>query len=266
MKRNAVLPNFFTALSLCCGLFVIFKMNMIPPGTAVFDQVLSCVKILLAAAVFDVLDGALARAMNVKTKFGAFFDSMADAVSFAVAPSVLVLKSLSMVPGTVFSAFLTVGAVIYSVAGILRLVRYSVIAMGSSPNLGPFSGLPVPCAGVAIIAPTLLLMGESVSVSAHTHAVIATVLFFVLSYLMLSRWKFPSIKAFNMPVTSTRLLVITVALFSLLLFLALHNFPVVLLLASWGYIIFSVVTACMRLTKGGQRLMADDELEEEVEP
>jgi len=217
----------------------------------------------LIAAVFDMLDGALARAMNVKSKFGAFFDSMADAVSFGVAPSVLVLKTLSVIPGTVLSAFVTVGAMLYAVAGILRLVRFSLIAVGPSPNLGPFSGLPVTCAGVAVISPTLLLMGDSVSVSAKTHALLAGVIFFVLGYLMLSRWRFPSIKRLNVTVTSIPLLAVTVSLFSLLLFLAFHNFPAVFFLVSWGYIVLSLLLACVRLAQG-KRQEALDESDEEI--
>jgi CDP-diacylglycerol--serine O-phosphatidyltransferase len=236
-------------------------MNMISPGTAVFDQVLSSVKILLIAAVFDILDGALARAMNVKSKFGAFFDSMADAVSFGVAPSVLVLKTLSIAPGTVLSAFVTVGAMLYSVAGILRLVRFSLIAVGPSSNLGPFRGLPVTCAAFAVISPTLLLMKETFSVSEHVHALIAGGVFFVLGYLMLSRWRFPSIKRLNLTVTSIGLLALIVSLFSLLLFVAFHNFPAVLFLVSWGYVIFSLALAFVRLARG-KRSSALDESDE----
>ena len=239
-------------------------MNMISPGTAVFDQVLSSVKILLIAAVFDILDGALARAMDVKSKFGAFFDSMADAVSFGVAPSVLVLKTLSIMPGTVLSAFVTIGAMLYSVAGILRLVRFSLIAVGPAANLGPFRGLPVTCAGFAAISPTLLLTGETLSVGGHTHALIAGSVFFVLGYLMLSNWRFPSIKKLNLTVTSIGLLALIVSLFSLLLFLAFHNFPAVLVVVSWGYIVLSLFLACVRLAQGKRSSVLDEPNEQSL--
>ena len=107
MKRRVILPNILTALSLSCGLFVIFKMNMIAPGAATYQNILAATCILLAAAVFDLLDGAVARALKVESEFGGVFDCMADAVSFGVAPCIVILKTLSLEKGTLLSFFLT---------------------------------------------------------------------------------------------------------------------------------------------------------------
>jgi CDP-diacylglycerol--serine O-phosphatidyltransferase len=263
MKRQIVLPNLLTALSLCCGLFVIFKMNMIHPGTAVFEQVQYCVKILLLASVLDVLDGALARAMKVESEFGGLFDSMADSVSFGIAPSVVVLKTLSAFPGTILSWFLVAGAITYSVGGVLRLVRFSIATPSDdTENKGTFTGLPITAAAIAVVSPTLLLMSDAWQelwpATDFARSVVAIVVFFLLAYLMVSRWRFPSLKAINVRVTSLQLIVIIAGVSSIVLFLALNNFSAALFLISWGYVLVAWMIACIRLAQG-KRLAALDE-------
>lgn len=126
IKRVHLLPNVITAFGLSCGLFVIFKMTMTEVGTADYQVLAAAAGILLLAALADLLDGAVARAMKAESDFGGVFDCLADAISFGVAPSVMVLKSLSVLPGTELSFFLTTAATIYSVCGVLRLVRFNI--------------------------------------------------------------------------------------------------------------------------------------------
>lgn len=269
MKRPIVLPNLLTASSLCCGLFVIFKMNMIHPGTAVFEQVQYCVKILLAASVLDVLDGALARVMKVESEFGGLFDSMADSVSFGIAPSVVVLKTLSAVPGTLVSWLLAAGAITYSVGGVLRLVRYSTTPPAVDPeSKGMFTGLPITAASMACVSPTLLLMSEGwqelLPTSEGVRSVVAIIVFFLLAYLMVSRWRFISLKAINVRVASLSQVVVAAGATTIVLLLALNNFSAALFLISWTYVIGAWTLACVRLAQG-KRLAALDEGEEKEE-
>jgi CDP-diacylglycerol--serine O-phosphatidyltransferase len=268
MKRNVVVPNLLTACSLCCGLFVIFKMNMIHPGAAAFFQIRTAVEIILLATVLDVLDGAVARAMNVSTKFGGFFDSMADAVSFGVAPSVIVLKSLSLLPGTFLSGVLTAGAITYSLAGVLRLVRFSTTPPSEDiKEKGSFTGLPITASAMAVMSPTLLLMSDEWQawwpIDEKARAMTAVVSFFFLAYLMVSRWKFPSLKSLNVRVTSTQLM-LTLALFSsFFLIILLNSFSIVLFLVSWFYVLVAWMVAIIRLIRG-KRQAALDDTEEDV--
>src|SRR5271155_1893291 len=153
MKKVRLIPNMITAFALSCGLFAIFKVNMVESGPALFPILTICALLLLAAAFADLLDGAVARAMRAESEFGLVFDSLADAVSFGVAPSVLLLKSLSLAPGTGLSFFAVVGAMIYSICGILRLVRFSVRTTQAKGNAEEeaaqkknFTGLPIPAA------------------------------------------------------------------------------------------------------------------------
>ena len=121
MKHVHLLPNVITAFGLSCGLFVIFKMNMIETGTVSYSVLLATAGILLLACLADLLDGAVARAMKAESDFGGLFDCLSDGITFGVAPSVIILKSLSVTPKTELSFFVTTAAMIYSVCGVLRL-------------------------------------------------------------------------------------------------------------------------------------------------
>src|SRR5215204_1539550 len=135
LKKIALLPNVVTAFGLSCGLFVIFKMNMIGIGEANPQVLMAVTGILLLAAFADLLDGAIARAMKAESDFGGIFDSLADAISFGVAPSVIILKSLSVLPGTKLSFLVTTAALIFSICGVLRLVRFNVKALAAKGNV-----------------------------------------------------------------------------------------------------------------------------------
>ena len=113
IKKIALLPNVITAFGLSCGLFVIFRMNMIERGEVDLQALLQVTGILLLAAFSDLLDGAVARAIKAQSEFGGTFDTLADAISFGVAPSIIVLKSLAIVPGTSFSFLITAAAMVF---------------------------------------------------------------------------------------------------------------------------------------------------------
>lgn len=234
---------------------------------AVFDQVQYCVKILLVASVLDVLDGALARVMKVESEFGGFFDSMADSVSFGIAPSVVVLKTLSVLPGTFLAWLLTAGAITYSVGGVLRLVRYSTTPPTTDPEMkGTFTGLPITAAAMAVVSPTLFLMSDTwqelCPTSDFVRSAVAIVVFFTLAYLMVSRWRFISLKSINVRVANLRLIVGVAFLSSVILLLALNNFSIALFLVSWVYVLGAWTLACIRLAQGKRGAALDEEKEE----
>ena len=152
MRRIHLIPNIITAFGLACGLFVIFKLNMFEPGAEMFHVLNTSVLLLLVAAFADLLDGAVARAMRAESEFGFFFDALADAISFGVAPSVLLLKALSLDPGTGLSFFALLGVMLFSICGVLRLVRFNVKATEAKGNEEAiaaqkkhFTGLPIRC-------------------------------------------------------------------------------------------------------------------------
>lgn len=262
LKKIALLPNVITAFALTCGLFVIFKMNMIGIGQ-VNAQVLNAVTgILLLAAFADLLDGAIARAIKAESDFGGIFDSLADAISFGVAPSVIILKSLSLLPGTQLSFFVTISAIIYSLCGVLRLARYNVLALEAKndQNLTQirkkhFTGLPIPAAAAAAVSLNLFLFSEefnylNLSITAKSWILSFGLLF--IGYCMISRWKFPSIGTLQIRVASFRIVFLTVLAAVLIFYGILHYFALVFLVIAWSYLLIAWTIAIIRKFAGRQ--------------
>lgn len=269
MTRVPVLPNFITAIGLTCGLFVIFKINMTPVGEANLHVLTVTSVMLLLAALADLIDGAVARALRAESPFGGYFDSLADAVNFAVAPSVIVLKSLSFAPGTEFSFLLTTAAMIYTVSGVLRLVRFNVIAREAtmSPELAEsakkhFTGLPIPAAAAAVVSLNLFLVSEEFkSLFLLSEEARAWILFFamvIIGYFMVSRWKFFSLKTFHLKVASFRMVFITVIIAILLFYGILNHFPVIFFAVSWGYVILAWILSILRIIAGRRTKALED--------
>jgi CDP-diacylglycerol--serine O-phosphatidyltransferase len=239
MKKGQLLPNVITAFALTCGLFVIFKTNMIPPGQIDLHVLTLTAGLMLLAALADVLDGAVARAMHAESDFGVYFDSMSDAITFGVAPSVVVLKTFSMEPGTIFSYMLTFAAMVYSVCGVLRLVRFNLstqlakvdqnLAASDKKN---FTGLPIPAAAAAVISMNLFLLSEEFdwmfAIPLETRMWILFATLITLGYFMVSRWKFPSIKTFQIRVGSFQVVFLTVMAAVVIFYGIFHHFAVVL--------------------------------------
>lgn len=275
MKRTLILPNVVTAFSLSCGLFVIFKMCILPTGGVTYQNIMTAVAILLLAAFLDVLDGALARAMKVESEFGGVFDSLSDAVSFGVAPSVVILKSLAVDTNTMLFFFLTIGAMIFSISGVLRLVRFTV--KRNDPNITEeekasakknFTGLPIPAGAATALATTLFLKSEEAKAFyAFTDkecSIIAGCVFFVLGYFMISRWKFPSLKTLRLRVGSFQVVLLTAILAAIFLVTAVHNFAILFFCIAWGYLIISWVLSLVRVISG-RRLQALEDFEPDSE-
>ena len=242
MKKVYILPNFITAFGLACGLFVIFKVNMIEPGSCYYQVVKTSSLFLLLAAFADFIDGAIARAFNAESEFGVIFDSLADAVSFGVAPSVLLLKSLSLEQGSVLSFITATGAMVFSLCGILRLVRFSVKRNEAQTNIiemnaikKNFTGLPIPAAAAACVSMNLLFLSpliECFNFSGQTKVIILSMMMILLGYLMVSRWRFPSLKALNFRIRSFHLAFFAVVLTSFTLYGILYYFSLFFALLS----------------------------------
>jgi CDP-diacylglycerol--serine O-phosphatidyltransferase len=276
MRRQVYLiPNVITAFGLACGLFVIFKVNMIEPGSGSYHVLFTSLLLLLLAAFADLLDGAIARVIRAESEFGFVFDSLADAVSFGVAPSVLFLKSLSLEQGTGLSFFAVIGAMLYSICGILRLVRFSVKTNQAKGNLEEeaaekknFTGLPIPAAAIAAVSTNLFFVSpfakEWFNLTDTCSAMILTSIWVVLGFLMVSRWKFPSLKSLHFRVPSFQLVLMTVILAIFILYGILHFFAVMLFVVTWGYILLGVILSMIRMIAGKKsKTLEDFEPEEE---
>lgn len=261
MRQIYLIPNIITAFGLSCGLFVVFKANMTDPGAGMYELLYSSALLLLLAAFADLLDGAVARIIRAESEFGSMFDSLADAISFGVAPSVLFLKSLSLQPATGLSFFAVVGAMLYTICGVLRLVRFNVkahevqndkVAVASFKK--NFTGLPIPAAGAGAISVNLFLNSmfakDWFPISYTTQAITLTCLMVILGYLMVSKWKFPSLKTLHFRVPSFHLILLTVLLAIFILYGIFYYLPLVLLVCSVGYILIGCILTLIRIIAG----------------
>ena len=269
MKQIYLIPNIITAFALSCGLFVIFKVNMVEPGPGLFGVLNVSALLLLVAAFADLLDGAVARAIRAESEFGVVFDSLADAVSFGVAPSVLLLKVLSLEPGTWLSFYAVLGCMLYSLCGILRLVRYNVKKAEAKKDVEAqeaekkhFTGLPIPAAALSAVAANLFLFSPFAqslfSISAQTQAIILSSIMIVLGYFMVSRWKFPSAKALHVRLPSFQLVFLTVILAVFIIYGVLYFLPVMLAVVTWGYVVVAWVLSLIRVIAGRKSKTLED--------
>ncbi len=261
LKTIALLPNVVTAFGLSCGLFVIFKVNMTPVGEVNAAHLTAVTGILLLAALADLLDGAIARAMKTESDFGGIFDSLADAISFGVAPSVIILKSLSVSPGTKLSFLVTTAAIVFSLCGVLRLVRFNLSAQAAKANADlaqahkkHFTGLPIPAAAAAAISLNLFIFSPEfqsvIKLSPLTETWILSFTLLLLGYCMVNRWKFPSIKSLEIRVASFRLVVLTVLAAVLIFYGILHYFSFVFMALAWSYIVLAWTLTIIRMLAG----------------
>ncbi len=137
---------------------------------------------IIFAIVADVLDGRIARLTGATSSFGAAYDSIADVISFGVAPALLVFQwGMWQLPEIGWAL-----AFLFLVAGSIRLARFS-----STAHTSNFVGLPIP-AGAGTIALVVLISPSPVAVPAFVPVVICFVL--ALSLLMVSSLSYPSFK------------------------------------------------------------------------
>lgn len=269
LKKIYLLPNVITAFGLSCGLFVIFKMSLVQVDQVSAQTLTASAGILLLAAFADLIDGAIARVIKAESAFGGIFDSLADAISFGVAPSVIILKSFAFPSNHYLSFLLMIAATVFSLCGVLRLVRFNVSALeakGNSEltlaNQKNFTGLPIPAAAAAAVSLNLFFFSDELrsiwELSNSTRAWIIVITLLLLGYFMVSRWKFPSIKNLHIRVATFKAVIWTVVSAILLFYGLLHYFSVVFVILSCGYIAIAAVLSIIRIIAGRKSKTLED--------
>lgn len=256
IKKVFLIPNAITAFGLTCGLFVIFKTSIADPTRDLFSLLQASAVLLLVAAIADLADGAVARLIKAESEFGGQFDSLSDCVTFGVAPPLLVLKSLAWrgdAPSRLIVFFVILGTMIYSLCGVLRLVRYNIMSKETAKS-AHFTGLPITAAAAAAASSSLILVSplaeEYFYLGSDSRAIILTVVLLILGYFMVSRWKFPSIKALHFKVPSFYLVFATGIGAVLILYGILDFFAEAFFILSWLYLLISWTLSIIRLIAG----------------
>lgn len=235
--RIYVLPNLMTAGNLLCGFMAILHIvGRVQPNIG-NDRYHWAIGLILAACVFDMLDGRLARFSGQSSDFGREFDSLADIVSFGIAPALLVHD---IVLGEFEKNLGGMGwmiACVYLVCGAMRLARFNCLAATETGcSSKSFRGCPIPAAAGVIASITLFLLwvdGENREIGRWKYAL--PPLMVLLSYLMVSSIEYPSFKSLNL---RTRRSFHWVLVAIVLVAFTLQNWqwmPMVLFVAYLGY-------------------------------
>ena len=187
LSISRIIPSALTLLGLCSGATAI--------RFALTEDWRRAVVAIFCAMVFDMLDGRAARWLGADSRFGVQLDSLADLVSFGLAPAVLVYTwSLSQMGGAGWIA-----ALIFCACSALRLARFNIQAArdeGASQSHPWFTGLPTPAAACIMLLP--LLLSFEFSTPFIRIPAISLVLIGLTSVLMVSRVPTPSLKYFKL--------------------------------------------------------------------
>lgn len=185
-RLRYTVPNGFTALSLMLGVASIVTTQLGELELAAW--------FIVWCGLLDVMDGLSARLLKATSDFGAEFDSMADLVSFGVAPAVLVLNAGLQIGGIELESgqfwVLLVAIGVFALTGAMRLARFNLTS--DQPTTGWFAGVPITAAGGGMVPAIVLVLIHHPDVASllplHLYL---PVLMFVLALLMISRLRFP---------------------------------------------------------------------------
>jgi len=191
------IPNFITSLNLTAGFVaIIFAAN---------GNLVTASWLILAAMIFDFLDGLSAKLLEAYSEIGKELDSLADVVSFGVAPGIIIYQLLN---STLSLNASWVGSTGYLKAGLILIVpaimpvcaalRLAIFNLDST-QATTFKGLPTPANALAVIS--VIIAGhhtQSILLRSFTSSTVLLVLFIIiLSLLMVSRIPLLSLKISN---------------------------------------------------------------------
>ncbi|MFH0813224.1 MAG: CDP-diacylglycerol--serine O-phosphatidyltransferase [Pseudomonadota bacterium] len=188
-----ILPNLFTTASLFCGFYSIvasFNGDFTKAAWAI-----------LCSAIFDWLDGKIARLSRTISRFGVEYDSLSDVIAFGIAPGVMVY-TWALIP---FGRTGWLASFLYVACAALRLARFNV--QSGTVETRYFQGMPTPAAG-GLLATTIILSAYLGWIEINKHIPILMMTFFI-SFMMVSKVRYPSFKQLELSEkTSFQLLVI----------------------------------------------------------
>jgi len=189
IKLRYTVPNGLTSLSLLLGLSSIVTVQ--------FGNLEFAAWLIVWCGLLDTLDGVVARLLKATSDFGAEFDSMADLVSFGVAPGILVLNAGMQLGGIEYESgqfwVLLVACGVFALTGAMRLARFNLTS--DVPHGGWFTGVPITVCGGGLLSSMVLVLiyHNDIAALMPLHLYLP-ILMFVLAILMISRVRFPKAK------------------------------------------------------------------------
>ena len=223
-SKKSVIPNIFTSLNIFCGFLSIISVSN--------GKFVNAAWLITIAAILDTFDGQVARLTKTDSNFGIEFDSLADIISFGIAPAILIYK-------VYFESFGILGIIISFLplmCGGIRLARFNVL-FGGKEKVN-FIGLPIPFAALSFVSfvifnyyfwnelfLTRILIPQLVLVSA----------------LMVSKveyWVLPKVTFRHSRKNTTEIIIILIALVALALFPQESYYPLIMFYILWGVMRF----------------------------
>jgi CDP-diacylglycerol--serine O-phosphatidyltransferase len=181
-----VLPNLFTVSSIFCGVYSI----LLSAGETTGDNFYRAAIAIFFGNFFDAFDGRVARLTKTQSDFGVELDSLADVITFGVAPAILLYKwalySLGFVGILICS--------VYTACGAIRLARFNVLAHSESGVQRFFVGLPIPLAAGMLVSLVIALQHLRTPVAETVGVWPIAVLVVVLAFLMVSTIRYRTFK------------------------------------------------------------------------
>jgi CDP-diacylglycerol--serine O-phosphatidyltransferase len=230
MKKQ--IPNLFTLLNLFFGcIAIVFALQN---GIDIIyskegeqfvklkENICLTSLFIAIAAVIDFLDGFVARLMDIPTELGKQLDSLADVVSFGVAPGIILYQFLRMgfikdSDGIEASSLLLVPAFIFTCAGAYRLARFN---LDTSQQYG-FKGVPIPAAGLVVASlPLIYWYGNSDAIyNLILNKWFLYILIILLSWLMVSKLPIMAMKFkdYSIKNNMSKIILLVIAILSAIL-------------------------------------------------
>ncbi|MBI5211561.1 MAG: CDP-diacylglycerol--serine O-phosphatidyltransferase [Elusimicrobia bacterium] len=195
LKRGGkvIAPSFFTVGNMACGFYALMashRMEMTAAATAIFVGI-----------VFDILDGRVARLIHAESTFGVEIDSLADFLTFGIAPAHMMYAFILKDYGVWGSMM----AFLFAMCGGLRLARFNALVHDSGGSKTHFTGLPIPAGAAFLGAFVLLYQIVEEGKPAHTWRLLmdkvsylyalTPLMVVALAFLMISTIPYPAFKA-----------------------------------------------------------------------
>ncbi len=255
-------PNLMTAGNLCCGFFAVLSIfGGISDPLHGHSHYYQAIILILLSCVFDLLDGRMARLVGQDSPFGREFDSLADIVSFGMAPAMLVYGVVLQEFDDYFGWGI---AFFYLLCGAMRLARFNCIAATDVKNASKdFVGFPIPAAAGVISSLTLLLLWvdeKEKTIGKWKYSL--PFLMILLACMMFSTIKYPSFKGLNV---RTKRSMISVLVAIMVVVVTVKFWRIMPALFFVTYLCYGPIRPWVS-RKWQKELEADDESVEDEEP
>ena len=261
MRKIAILPTLLTLGNAVSGLAAIALATRVAPGASpqeIGDDVLNtiCGTLIVMAMLFDALDGYVARLAKSASDFGAQLDSLCDAISFGLAPAILLLRlaQLDWADSDLARKAIAFVAALYMVCTILRLARFNLESTTDPASHKRFKGLPSPAAAGCVASLVVLRSGSGHWLEIDPYVLTQFIKMggpiggLVVALLMVSRLSYPHFT--NQMLSGRRPFRVLIQALLLLFIIALLP-AIAFFLSFWLYALYSPIRYLLGL--GGRR-------------